>query len=121
MTDENKTVSHDERFKSPDLVIRLATPVDAVDMAEVHMRSWEVAYKDIIPEEYIREKNSTRPAMWEKNLTEGKYPARVILLDDKIIGIMCFDAPQDNDVGENACELHYIYLHPEYFRRGIGT
>ena len=35
--------------------IRLAVPADAPDMAEVHMRSWEVAYKDIIPAEYIRE------------------------------------------------------------------
>ena len=103
------------------IIIRLATPEDAPAMAEVHMRSWEVAYKDIIPSEYIREKNSTRPDMWKKNLEEGQYPHRVILFERKIIGIMCFGAPQDHDVGEDTWELHYIYLHPDYFRRGIGT
>jgi len=28
------------------IAIRLAVPADAPDMAEIHMRSWEVAYKD---------------------------------------------------------------------------
>ena len=41
-----------------DIVIRLATSSDALDMAEVHMRSWEIAYKNIIPADYIREKNA---------------------------------------------------------------
>ena len=35
------------------ITIRLAIPADAPDMANVHMRSWEVAYKDIIPAEFI--------------------------------------------------------------------
>jgi ribosomal protein S18 acetylase RimI-like enzyme len=29
--------------------------------------------------------------------------------------------PQDDDVGDDFYELHYIYLHPDYFRMGIGT
>jgi len=29
--------------------------------------------------------------------------------------------PTDDDVGDNTYELHYIYLHPDYFRMGIGT
>lgn len=31
------------------ITIRLAEPADAPDMAEVFIRSWEKAYKDIIP------------------------------------------------------------------------
>jgi len=44
------------------ITIRLAVHSDAPDMAEVLMRSWETAYKDIIPLDFIREKNATRPA-----------------------------------------------------------
>ena len=29
--------------------------------------------------------------------------------------------PQNDDVGDDFYELHYIYLHPDYFRMGIGT
>jgi hypothetical protein len=42
------------------VTIRSASINDSIDMAEIHMRSWEVAYIDIIPVEYIREKNATR-------------------------------------------------------------
>ena len=103
------------------ITIRAALPSDALVMADILMRSWEAAYTGIIPEEYIREKNATRPAMWEKNLAAGQYPHKVILLGDTVVGIMRFDQPQDGDVGEAFYELHYIYLHPDYFRKGIGT
>ena len=103
------------------ITIRLAVPADAPDMAEVHMRSWEVAYKDIIPAEYIREKNIGRPSMWQKSLDEGQYPHRVIQLNGKTVGNMCIAPPQDDDLDEDFYELHGIYLHPDYYRQGIGT
>jgi L-amino acid N-acyltransferase YncA len=103
------------------ITIRPAVPADAPDMAEVHMRSWEVAYKDIIPAEYIREKNATRPAMWQNSLAEGKYPHMVIQKNGKTVGNMCVAPPQDDDVDENVYELHGIYLHPDYYRQKIGT
>jgi len=104
------------------ITIRLAVPADAPDMAEVHMRSWEVAYKDIIPAEYIQEKNATRPALWKRIITDENQYQCVILKDGKTIGIMCaVPTPQDDDVGDEVGELEGIYLHPDYYRRGIGT
>lgn len=101
--------------------IRLAKPTDALDMAEVGMRSWEVAYKDIIPEDYIREKNATRPEQYKRVITEDNENSYVIQYKGKTVGIMKVDAPQDNDADDTFYELHYIYLHPDYFRMGIGT
>lgn len=103
------------------VTVRLAVPEDATDMAEIHMRSWEVAYKDIIPADYIREKNATRSAMWKKSLSEGQYPHRVIQLNGKTVGNMCVAPPQDDDLGDDYYELHGIYLHPDYYRQRIGT
>ena len=51
------------------IAIRLAVPADAPDMAEVGMRSWEVAYKDILPADYIREKNAARPEQYRRTIT----------------------------------------------------
>jgi ribosomal protein S18 acetylase RimI-like enzyme len=107
--------------KGDNITIRFAVPADAPDMAEAHMRSWEVAYKDIIPQEYIRERNATRPAMWEKTLAEGQYPHRVIQQNGKTVGNMCVAPPQDDDLDDNYYEMHCIFLHPDYFRQGIGT
>ncbi len=103
------------------ITFRLAKPSDAPDMAEVHMRSWEVAYKDIIPAEYILEKNATRPALYERVITEENTNSYVIQQDGETVGIMRIAQPQDGDVSNNFYELHYIYLHPDYFRMGIGT
>ena len=104
-----------------EITIRLAVPADAPDMAEVHARSWEAAYKDILSAEYIREKNATRPAMWQRSLAEGQYPHRVIQLNGKTVGNMCVDSPRDDDADDDCYELQGIYLHPDYYRRGIGT
>ena len=103
------------------ITIRLAVPADAPDMAEVHMRSWEVAYKDIIPEDYIRQKNATRHDLYTRVITEDNTNSYVIQYAGKTVGIMKIAPPQDDDVGDDFYELHYIYLHPDYFRIGIGT
>lgn len=103
------------------ITIRLATPQDALDMAEVIMRSWEEAYKDIIPRDFIIEMNATRPALYKRVITEDNQNSYVIECDGKIAGIMKISVPQDSDVDDEYYELHYIYLHPEYYRKGIGT
>ena len=104
------------------ITIRLAKPDDALDMAEVHMRSWEAAYKDIIPMEYIKEINATRSVKFKRIITDENTTQYVIQNGDKTVGIMCVvDTPQDDDADENVCELEGIYLHPDYYRQGIGT
>jgi len=103
------------------ITIRLAVPADAPDMAEVHIRSWEVAYKDIIPADYIREKNATRPELYKRVITDKNENSYVIQKDGKTVGIMGIGPPQDDDAGDNYYELHSIYLHPDCYRQGIGT
>ena len=103
------------------IAIRLAVPADAPDMAEVGMRSWEAAYKDILSAEYIREKNATRPELFKRVITDDNMHSYVIQYEGKTVGIMRIAPPQDDDLGEDFYELHYIYIHPDYYRQGIGT
>lgn len=108
--------------------IRVATPADSLDMAEIHARSWEAAYKDIIPIEYIKEKNATRPALYKRIITVENTIHYVIQRDDKTVGIMCVAPPQEDaddilnggGIDDSFYELHGIYLHPDYYRQGIG-
>jgi GNAT superfamily N-acetyltransferase len=103
------------------ITIRLAKPDDALDIAEVQMRSWEVAYKDIIPMEYIKAKNATRHELYQRIITNENTTQHVIQVDDKTVGIMGIGEPKDDDVDDSYYELYVIYLHPDYFRKGIGT
>jgi len=104
-----------------DITIRLAIPADAQDMAEVGMSSWEAAYKDILSADYIREKNASRLEQFKRNITNENNEQYVIQLDGKTIGIMKIALPVDDDLDDTFYEVHFIYLNPDYFRRGIGT
>ena len=101
--------------------IRLAKPVDVIDMAEVHMRSWDAAYQNIIPAEYIREKNAGRRALYQRVITEDNTFAYVIRHKDQTIGVIKVAPAQDEDMDDSVYELHYFYLHPDFFRKGIGS
>ena len=101
--------------------IRLALPADAPDMAEIHARSWEAAYKDIIPGEYIQEKSATRPALWKRIITDENTSRYVIETGGKVVGFLHIDPPQDDDLDDSFYELHGIYLHPNVCRQGIGS
>lgn len=103
------------------LSILPAVPADAPALAEIHARSWEAAYKGFIPHAFMEEKNKTRPTQWQRILT-AEHPTHYALWqDDKIAGFLCIAPPQDTTLGEGFYELHALYLHPDYFRRGIGT
>ncbi|MCL2531307.1 MAG: GNAT family N-acetyltransferase [Oscillospiraceae bacterium] len=100
---------------------RLAVLTDAPDMAEIHARSWEVAYKDIIPAEYIKEKNTTRPALWQCILSEENTTRYVVQTDGKTVGLLAFGSPDDDDLDDSVYDLQGLYLHPTVFRQGIGA
>jgi L-amino acid N-acyltransferase YncA len=104
-----------------DISIRLAVPNDAFDMAEVIIHSWEATYKGIMPANYIRKKNATRHDLYKRVITDGNDSSYVIEYNGKTVGIMKIAPPTDNDVSDDTYELHYIYLHPDYFRMGIGS
>lgn len=103
------------------VTIRLSKPADAAKMAEIHARSWEAAYAEIIPTELIKEKNATRLALYQRIITEENSTHYLIESDGRAVGIMGIAPPQDDDVDDRFYELHGIYLDPDYFRRGIGT
>jgi ribosomal protein S18 acetylase RimI-like enzyme len=109
--------------------IRLATYADKQDMANIHSRSWEVAYKDIIPVEYIKKRSAVSTVKWERILSAENRIHHIILNDNTAVGMVTVGPPQQedieikNDIGidHSFWELHGIYLHPDYYRSGIGT
>ena len=101
------------------ITIRLAIPSDAPDMAEIVMRSWEIAYKDIVPADYIKERNANLPQRYK--IPDDNTTYHVIQFDGKTIGIMTVAPSQDDDLDDSFYDLQAIYLHPDYFHQGIGT
>ena len=105
------------------IIIRPAVATDANDVAEVCMSSWESAYKDFVPAEYMRERRKRIFTTTEQNLNDEKinHYYYTILLSDIIIGFLVVAPSRDEDTDDSVYEVGAIYLHPEYYRQGIGT
>ena len=100
--------------------IRAAAPADAAKCADIHMRSWVFAYKDIVPMDIIESHNVRRPAMWQELLANNEDIHYVAVLDDIIIGIITINPPYENDLPETVYELSGLYLDPDYVGKGFG-
>lgn len=96
------------------VLIRKALPSDAEEMAAVHIRSWEAAYAGIVPDQTIAEKNAARPALWKKLLSEdGKNLKYAICEDERIVGLMILNNPEDKTEEESTLEVGCLYISPE--------
>lgn len=101
--------------------IRYANINDAKILGEIHAKSWQVAYKGIVPEEILA--NITperREKYFEKALTEGWEEDALIYKDNDAAGLICIGKCRDEDKSQEYGEVWGIYLSPEYWNDGLG-
>jgi len=105
--------------------IRNATPADAEDLAKVRVKSWQTAYKGLLPDEVLDsldlEENTSRFLRRLEN--PGDYTSEdwVFERDGCVIGWLSWMPGRDADVDSEAvAELLALYALPEVFGQGIG-
>ena len=103
--------------------IRSAHVNDADDLARVHVDSWRVAYKGIVPDEHLASLSyEKRARRWRESLSNADSAAFVYVAQDDngtVVGFAGGGPERDGDPNYTG-ELYAIYLHPDYLRRGIG-
>ncbi len=107
------------------VIIRRATPDDAEVIADVHVRSWQVAYCGLLPDEVIEQMAAGRQARADRFrvlLTDETSRQRVWVAVDgvSIVGMAVIGPSRDEEAGPTTGELEAIYLAPEAMGRGIG-
>lgn len=103
------------------VTIRYADINDAKTLGEIHAKSWQVAYKGIVPEEILA--NITperRQKFFEKALTEGWEEDALIFKDNEAVGLICIGKCRDEDKNDEYGEVWGIYLSPDHWHEGIG-
>ncbi|PAV29678.1 GNAT family N-acetyltransferase [Virgibacillus profundi] len=100
--------------------IRKANQTDAVSIAQVHVDSWKSAYKDIIPDEYLKSLTyESRTKLWENNLEKQQvYVAENN--NGKIIGFSVGGKERTGNYAGYSGEIYAIYIVEEYHGNGIG-
>jgi ribosomal protein S18 acetylase RimI-like enzyme len=106
--------------------LRVATPEDAAAIAHVHIASAVAAYQPTFGEEYTGGDFDRRLEQWQRILTrdptlEPPAAERVFVAcqDGVIVGFCGVGASRDADAGTDG-EVHMLYVHPDYWRSGIG-
>jgi len=101
--------------------IRKALPNDALEYASCHVASWQSAYKDIVPDEYLNKLSVEKWAeKFRNNLKELKeYSYFSAVHENKIIGILIIGKSSDQDKPGTG-EICAIYLKKEYWSKGFG-
>jgi ribosomal protein S18 acetylase RimI-like enzyme len=105
--------------------VRRAGIEDAPDIAAVHVRSWQGAYRGLLPQDYLDQLDpASRLKVWEDAALNADWPRNGVLvavLDGSICGFAGFGATRDTDGDQQQVgEVFAIYLHPQAWGKGLG-
>jgi L-amino acid N-acyltransferase YncA len=100
--------------------IRDAVVEDAGQIAGIHVRSWQFAYRGIVPDDVLDALSTEqRRAFWVEELVRSSRRTLVVEVDEAIAGWAAFGPCRDADAPA-AVEVYGIYLDPAFLRRGLG-
>ena len=100
--------------------MRNAKPKDADELARTHVLAWQQAYKNVVPDTYLRNLDPIhRATLWQEVLNAD---AAEVLLDtvdgDSIAGFAAFGRARDEDCDASCAELAAIYYLEEHWGSG---
>lgn len=103
------------------MTIRPAVPADALAIAEVHVASWQRAYGDLLPAEYLTKLSvPERESLWAESITKGMPHLLVLEVGQQAAGFAALGPCRDLDSKEADYEVWSLYLSPRHWSRGLG-
>jgi GNAT superfamily N-acetyltransferase len=106
-------------------VIRAAHAADAAQIAVVHVRSWQDAYRGLLPQAFLDGLDpAERVGRWERSLAgtdAGRTGVLVADADGDLLGFASYSPSRDSDADPGQVgEIDTIYLLPSAWGKGIG-
>jgi GNAT superfamily N-acetyltransferase len=101
--------------------VRPATARDAKAIAEIHVATWQAAYKDLMPEDYLNQMTvEKRQAYWREAI-EYSEPQLLVATDgDQLVGFVGYDRSRDAKTRSTVGEIWAIYVAPAHWGQGVG-
>lgn len=103
------------------MLIRPAQAEDALAVARVHVRSWQAAYRSLLPDEYLDQlRPEDRAARYDFSHTDPRKPyTQVAESEGCIVGFATTAPARDGDC-PGLGELLALYVAPESWRQKMG-
>jgi GNAT superfamily N-acetyltransferase len=104
------------------MFLRPAEPQDAMAVAVVHVRSWQAAYRTLLPDDYLDQlRPEDRAHSYDFAGLDPLKPRTLVAVEDGLIQGFATTAPsRDPDLGDYG-ELCALYVDPQQWGRGIGV
>jgi GNAT superfamily N-acetyltransferase len=102
--------------------LRPAQADDAMAVARVHVRSWQVAYRRLLPDEYLDQlRPEDRAKTYDFANLDPLKPRTVVAAEEGVIlGFATTMPSRDADLPEHG-ELCALYVDPNKWGQGIGA
>jgi GNAT superfamily N-acetyltransferase len=110
-----------------EISVREATVQDAPAITSVNIRTWQDAYREIVPGDFLAEIDTPefrqrRAEGWTERIANPATPGFVALCNGDVGGYCSLSLPsRDEDAGDDVAELAAIYVAPEHQRAGLGA
>lgn len=101
--------------------LRPANPEDAIAVSRVHVRSWQVAYRTLLPDDYLNQLRPEDRAEKYDFASLDPLKPRTIVADEegRIHGFATTAPSRDPDLPDYG-ELCALYVDPQNWAQGIG-
>ena len=104
--------------------LRRASAADASAIADVYVRTWRAAYRDLLSPSLLRQMRPLRETLfWWTTLCDPHPGSVTFVLEDAEAGIVGFvsGGPDRGRGAARRAEVYTLYLLPSFQRRGLGT
>lgn len=102
------------------MTLRRATPADAAAVGRIHVESWNVAYRGIMPDDVIAKTDlAYRTQFWAERIADRDWPVFVIEEQDECVAFCQMIPSRDPD--DDSTQIgHITSLHVLPWLRGKG-
>ena len=101
--------------------VRNAVRGEANQIAKIHVDSWQVAYRGLMPQSYIDQfTRERRERMWTRVMTEQLANLIVVEKQKEIVGFLSYELPNHSSEDKTAI-VTCCYVSPLYFGQGAGS
>jgi GNAT superfamily N-acetyltransferase len=105
-----------------DMLLRIAEPGDEMAVAHVHVRSWQAAYRGLLPDDYLDQlRPEDRASRYDFASRDPFKPRTIVAVEDGLISGFATTAPARNPDLKECGELYALYVDPRRWDRKLGV
>ena len=103
------------------MIIREPSKNDARGLAEVHIRSWQAAYKGQVPDDFLDSLSvDRREKDWHQLLRSPSNKVLAVEAAQRIVAFISFGPVRDKGLDKKSVGEDAIYALEEFWDHGIG-